>query len=88
MTILSNSLMPPMLCLLGKTHELREYKWGPISMSLFFDKMHSWLTEICAKPELFLDEKFMLGWIQPFKDQVDPFKEYCDAAFARNQPIF
>ena len=88
MTILSNSLMPPMLCLLGKTHELREYNWGPISMSLFFDKMHSWLTQICAKPELFLDEKFMLGWIQPFKDQVDPFKEYCDAAFARNQPTF
>ena len=81
LSILHFSIVVPMRYLAGKTHEFAEYEWGPINMSKCFDDMHDWLTEISGDPTKVLDEDFMLGWFDDYKQQLEPFREYCDSVY-------
>ena len=52
----------PFHWLLGKTHRLKEYNnWGPPSMAPVIDTLREKMNAISKKPELILNEQFMIG---------------------------
>jgi len=78
------SVTLPLRWLSGKTHELKDFGFGPISMSRALDLLHGWLTKIQEDPTLFLDEVFMMSCFDEFREQVAPFDEYMDGLDEEN----
>jgi hypothetical protein len=46
--------------LVGKTHELKEYGWGPISMGRVIDTWEAKMKIIRKNPEKVLDKHYMM----------------------------
>ena len=79
------SIILPMRWLAGKTPELAEYNWGPVSMGRALDTLHATMKEIIEKPSLILEEDYMMNIFKEYIDELTPFKEYWDFMFNKKQ---
>ena len=84
-SILYISVIFPMRWLAGKTPELAEYNWGPVSMGRALDTLHEKMNEIIEKPDLILDKDFMMNIFKEYIDELPPFKKYWDFMFNKKQ---
>jgi hypothetical protein len=50
----------PIRWLVDKTHELKEYDWGPMSMGRILYTLEASMGVISEHPENILDKKFMM----------------------------
>lgn len=80
-SIIHFAIIMPMRWLAGKTHELAEFKWGPISMNRVLDHLLADVRSIADEPQLIHDETFMMGMMDKWKEQLPPFKEYMKHQF-------
>ena len=84
-SILYISVILPMRWLAGKTPELAEYNWGPVSMGRALDTLHESMNEIIKQPKLILDEDYMMNIFKEYIDELPPFKKYWDFMFNKKQ---
>ena len=84
-SIMYISIILPMRWLAGKTPELAEYNWGPVSMGRALDTLHKTMKEISDKPSLILDEDYMMNIFKEYIDELPPFKEYWNFMFNKKQ---
>jgi len=82
------SIVMPMRWLAGKTHTLKEYKWGYISMGQVLDKLKTDLESIVEQPELIHDESFMMGMMSKWADELPPLKDYLTRKFEEEKTNF
>ena len=85
LSIIHISVCMPFRWLAGKTHELRAYNWGPMSMARVIDTVREKMSAIFEKPELIHDEAFMMDVFKIYRDELPPFKEYWDEIFTKKQ---
>ena len=85
LSILHISVCMPIRWLAGKTHELKEYCWGPISIGRVLDTLEASMEDIAEDPEKILDEKFMMNIFKEYIDELPPFKTYWDETFKKKQ---
>ena len=86
LSIIHISVCMPFRWLSGKTHELAPYdNWGPPSMARVIDTVREKMAAISEKPELILDETFMMDIFKEYRDELPPFKEYWDEMFTNKQ---
>ena len=85
LSILHISICMPFRWLAGKTHELQEHNWGPMSMGRVLDTLEAKLSKIKRDPSLILNEDFMMGIFQEYLDELPEFKDYWDATFKDRQ---
>ena len=85
LSILHISICMPFRWLAGKTHELQEHNWGPMSMGRVLDTLEAKLSKIKRDPNLILNEDFMMGIFQEYLDELPEFKDYWDATFKDRQ---
>ena len=80
-SILHIAIVMPIRWLAAKTHEMKDYGWGYISMGKVLDKLKEDLELIVGQPELIHDESFMMGMMDEWADELPPFREYLDHKF-------
>ena len=85
LSIIHISVCMPFRWLAGKTHELAEYKWGPMSMARVIDTVREKTAAISKKPELILDEKFMMDIFKTYRNELPPFKTYWEEIFTKKR---
>ena len=85
LSIIHISVCMPFRWLAGKTHELRAYSWGPMSMARVIDTVREKMSAIFEKPELIHDKTFMMDIFKIYRDELPPFKEYWDEMFTKKQ---
>ena len=85
LSIVHLSIVMPMRWLSGKTHELKDHGWGAMSMGRAIDTLENKMEQIVEKPELLLDEAFMMGIFSEYEKELPPFKEYIDQTYKRKQ---
>ena len=83
--ILHISICMPFRCLTGKTHELQNHNWGPMSMGRVLDTLEARLIKIKSNPRLILNEDFIMGIFQEYLDELPEFRHYWDATFNERQ---
>ena len=76
LSIIHLAICMPFRWLAGKTHELRQYNWGPMSMARVLDTLDKAMTEIKADPQKILDEDYMMTLFDEYASELPPFKEY------------
>ena len=82
LSIIHISVCMPFLWLAGKTHRLKEYKnWGPPSMARVIDTLRENMNAISEKPELILNEQFMIDIFKEYREELLPFQAYWDEMF-------
>ena len=86
LSILHISIVIPFRYLAGKTAELgEEHDWCPFNMGDVLDVLDKKLEELIKKPELILDEKFMMGMFDKFREELPPFDEYLTDLFQKKR---
>ena len=85
LSILHLAICIPFRWLSGKTHELAKFKWGPMSMGRVLDKLDVALNKLLEKPDLIVDEQFMMGIFDEFANELPPFKEYISDLYEKKQ---
>ena len=85
LSILHLSIVMPFRWLAGKTHELKEYNWSPLSMGRVLDTLDSKLKMIKANPKLILKERFMMDIFKRYRQELSPFQAYWDDTFKKRQ---
>ena len=75
------SIVMPTWWLAAETHKLREFNWGYISMGRVIDWLKEHLELIVEQPELIHDEKFMMGFVSEFADELPPFHDFLTHKF-------
>ena len=85
MSIIHLSVSMPFRWLAGKTHELRNYDWGPMSMARVIDTLREKMSMIAGKPSLIHNETFMLDIFNEYRDELPPFQEYWDEIFTQKK---
>ena len=87
------SFCVPLRWLAGKTHELGDYpegkpkeeRWGTKSLGRVADHLLEVIEEIISDPSLFISEEYMMRIFDMFKEELPPFKEYCDKYFVQKK---
>jgi hypothetical protein len=69
----------------GKVHELEEYGWGPITLGKVLDKLKDNLETLIDQTNLIHDESFMMGIMDPWANELTPFREYMEHAFEKKK---
>ncbi len=69
--------------LAGKTHELKDYDWGPMLMSRVIDTLYDKMKTICERPDLIEDNSFMMNIFEEYLEELQPFKEYWSLMFEK-----
>ena len=78
LSILHISVVMPFRYLAGKTHTLHEHNWGAADMGRVLDTLNSKLETIIQKPELIVDDAFMMDIFEEYRRELPPsFKKYC-----------
>ena len=72
----------------SKVHEFAEYEWTPLSLGRVYDKLKDDLEAIVEKPELIHKEKFMMGLMKPWVDELPPLKKYLHYVFEEKKTNF
>ena len=85
MSILHLSVCIPMRWLAGKTHELKRYNWGPMSMGRAIDTLEHKMEQISKNPRLIEDESFMMNIFLEYADELPPLKEYFNLLYDKKQ---
>ena len=85
LTILHLSVTMPMRWLAGKSHELKEWGWGALSMGRAIDTLEAKLEELSDDPSKILDEDFMMTIFSEYLEELPPFKEYYTEMFERKK---
>jgi hypothetical protein len=85
--ILYRSFCLPMHWLTGKTPELGEWGWGPISNGDAIDTLRENMMDIVDDPTKILDECFMMSMFSNYIDMLPPFKKYWDHMFEKKQMV-
>ena len=76
----------PFCWLAGKTHRLKKYNnWGPPSMSRVIDTLREKMNAISKKPELILNEQFIIDFFKEYPEEFPPFQSYWDEIFNKKQ---
>ncbi len=75
-SILHLSVVMPLRWLAAKTHTLKEYGWGYISLGKVLDKLKDDFEAIIDQPELIHDESLMMGLMDDWADELPPFKDF------------
>ena len=76
----------PFRWLAGKTHRLKYYKnWGAPSMARVIDTLRDKMNAISKKPELILNEKFMIDIFKEYREELPPFQAYWDEIFNKKK---
>ena len=75
----------PFSWLTGKTHELQNHNWDPMSMGRVLDTLEARLIKIKSNPRLILNEDFIMGIFQEYLDELPEFRHYWDATFNERQ---
>ena len=83
LSIFHLSICMPVRWLAGKTHELAEYNWGPMSMGRVLDSLEKAMVQISKDPKLLLDEGFMMNIFSVYQNELPPFKEYLDLMYKK-----
>ncbi len=84
-SILHISICMPFHWLAGKTHKLKQYDWGPMSMSSVIDTLHEKMSQLCESPHLIEDENFMMNIFSEYPSELLPFREYWEIIFDEKQ---
>ena len=66
----------PLRFLAGKTKDMKEWNWGPVSMSRALDTFREKLMELKATPREILKEDFMMEWFSDYRHELPPVEEY------------
>ena len=74
-SILHITIVMPMRLLAAKTHTMKDYGWGYISMAKVLDKLKDDLESIANQPELIRDKSFMIGIMNKWAMELPPFRE-------------
>ncbi|KAL7548461.1 hypothetical protein ACHAWF_016400 [Thalassiosira exigua] len=85
LSIIHLSVCIPIRWLAGKTHELRPYGWGPMSMGRVLDTLEEKMKTIARNPKKVLEEDFMMSMFSEYVDELPPLKEYLDLLFKKKQ---
>ena len=86
LSIIHISVCMPFRWLAGKTHRLKEYKnWGPLSMAQVIDTHREKMNAISEKPELILNEQFMIDIFKEYCEELPLFQVYWDEVFNKKQ---
>ena len=75
----------PIRWLAGKTQDLKEYDWGPMSMGRVLDTLEASMVYLADHPEKMLDEKYMMNIFKEYIDELPPFKKYWEQTFNKNK---
>ena len=78
LSIFHLSVCIPFRWLSGKTHELREYNWGPMSMGRAIDRLKDKMMELSKHPDKVESEHFMMSFFEDLQNELPPLKEYYD----------
>ena len=85
LSILHLSICMPFRFLAGKTHEFKEYGWGPMSMGRVIDTLEKKLVSVVRDPRLILEEDFMMGMFEEYVQELKPLKDYVDLLYQKKQ---
>ena len=86
LSIIHMSVCMPFRWLAWKTHSLKEYKnWGPPSMARVIDMLREKMNAIPEKPELILNEQFIIDIFKEYREELPPFQAYWDEMFNNKQ---
>jgi hypothetical protein len=85
LSIFHISVCMPFRWLAGKTHELGDYKWTPLSMSRVIDTLLEKMSQLQDSPGLIEDDEFMMNIFKEYRDLLPPFKKYWDFMFAKKR---
>ena len=85
LSIIHLSMTMPLRWLAGKTHELRKYQWGPVSMGRAIDTLELKMEELSRNPKKIVDENFMMNMFAEYRDELPPFQEYWDVIYKKKQ---
>lgn len=83
LSVMHIAVCMPFWWLAGCTHQLAVYEWGPFSMGRVLDTLKANLDCISETPELILDEEFMMGIFQCYRDELLPFDKYLTETFTK-----
>ena len=75
LSILHISACMPIRWLVGKTNELKECGWGPMSMGRVIDTLEAKMKIITRNPENFLEKKYMMNMFEEYRSKLPPLKE-------------
>ena len=85
LSIFHVSVCMPIRWLAGKTQDLKEYEWGPMSMGRVLDTLEASMIYLSKHPDKILDEKYMMNIFKEYIDELPPFKEYWEQTFNKKQ---
>ena len=86
LSIIHIFLCMPFYWLAGKTHSMKEYKnWGLPPMARVIDTLIEKMNAISEKPELILNEQFMIDIFKKYREELSPFQAYWDEIFNKKQ---
>jgi hypothetical protein len=71
--------------LAGKTHELKDYDWGPMLMSRVIDTLYDKMKTISERMNLIEDDSFMMNIFEEYLEELQPFKEYWSLMFEKKR---
>ncbi|KAL7552655.1 hypothetical protein ACHAWF_015887 [Thalassiosira exigua] len=85
LSIIHLSVTMPMRWLAGKSHELRKFEWGPMSMGRVLDTLEKKMVQLSRSPAKITDESFMMSMFDEFINELPPLKKYLDDMFSKKQ---
>ena len=85
LSIIHLSITIPMRWLAGKTQDLKQYTWGPMSMGRALDTLEMKLEELMSDPSLILKDNFMMSMFDEFADELPPLREYFEHLYEKKR---
>ena len=85
LSIFHISVCIPFRWLAGKTHELQDYEWIPLSMSRVIDTLFKKMSQLQDSSDLIEDDEFMMNIFEEYRDLLPPFKKYWDFIFEKKR---
>ncbi len=67
---------------------MEEYAWGPITLGKVLDKLKDDLESLIDQTDLIHNELFMMGIMDPWANELKPFREYMEHAFEKKKPFW
>ena len=75
-TIFNEAITTPMRWLTANSHALADYNWSARSMGRTLDRIYKKALLLKENPTLIINEEFIMGIMNPFKDELPPFAAF------------
>ena len=85
LSIFHISVCIPFHWLAGKTHELKDHDWGPLSMSRVIDTVYTKMSQLHSSPSLIEEDDFMMSIFREYLDELPSFKKYWGVMFEKTR---